>query len=528
MQVIAFLLLLMPSARFAWRCRQMPEFGYLHDDAILFISAKSVAHGDYRIESLPEEPAQTKYPPLFPAYLSLIWRMDPHFPENLELGTWFSFALLPPLLFMAWLYYRREFTERRAWVLTALLAVNPYIILFGRTMFSEIFFMGWLIAALLALQRPGVRWAIVAGILAGCAYLSRTAGIALLISVPAVMLWKKEARRAAAFASAMLPFVLGWMIWTRAHALHSTDTTLAYYTDYLRFQFLNVGPDNFLNVLWINCDQELWAMGTLIFGDFLPLFAMNILTRVTAVAMIAGVVRLFRQGVAEHYTIFGLISAGMLAVWHYPPTERFVLPMFPLLLAGLVAELTHLAEMINGALRHKHTSQRVVAGAFGVLVAALAVIAVGLQFRGSFTSLGNVANSKIKKLKQQRAAYAWIEKNLPPSATLLSYDDTLMYLYTGRRGNCIPMMPKWWYAENADALVDTYKDLNTYCRRRGLQYVYFTENDTDRELGEVLRGRVQEEVKAEPGLIPIYRMPTATIYRVDDAIPEQMQTSSSR
>src|SRR5579863_7047558 len=161
--------MLLPAAQFAWRCRQMPEFGYLHDDAILFVSAKSAAHGDYRIESLPEEPAQTKYPPLYPYYLSLIWRINPHFPENLQLATWFSFALLPPFLLLAWFYYRRELDEPRSWLLTALLAVNPFIVLFSCTMFSEMFFMCWLLAALLALGRPGIRMALLAGVLGGCA-----------------------------------------------------------------------------------------------------------------------------------------------------------------------------------------------------------------------------------------------------------------------------------------------------------------------------------------------------------------------
>jgi len=78
---LIMLALLIPSAQFAWRCRHMPEFGYLHDDGLFFVSAKSAAAGSYRIESLPEMPAQTKFPPLYPLYLSLIWHLNPHFPK---------------------------------------------------------------------------------------------------------------------------------------------------------------------------------------------------------------------------------------------------------------------------------------------------------------------------------------------------------------------------------------------------------------------------------------------------------------
>ena len=509
------LVLLLPAAKFAWQCRHMPEFGYLHDDALMFVSAKSAAHGGYQIESLPESPAQTKYPPLFPFYLSFIWRLDPHFPDNLELGTWFCFALLPPFLGMAWLYYRRDLPESRAWLLTALLAVNPYIVLFGCTMFSEIFFTCWVLATFLAISRPGVRMAMVAGALAGCAYLTRTAGIALLISVPALLAWKKDWRRAGAFVGAMLPFIAGWMVWSRAYGLHSTDTTLVYYTDYLHFQFLNVGRNNFFKVIWINGDQILWAMGALIFRDFLPLFAMNILTRLTGAAMISGVIRMVRRGVAQDYAAFALPSLGILVVWHYPPTERFVLPLFPLLIAGLVTEFAHLFAMIKSGLRHKDAGQRVAAGMIGLTVASLCGIAIFFQLQTSFVNLRLAAEAKNTKLNELRAAYAWIGQNLPPSATLLSYDDPMLYLYTGRRGNYLPIMPKWWYDEDAKSMVGVYGDLNAYCHTRGLQYVYFSKNDLDREFGDVLRKEVQDEVKSQAGLTPLYATPRGTIYKVD-------------
>jgi hypothetical protein len=64
--ILIFLLLLLPSAHFVWKNRQMPQFAYLHDDGVLFVSAKSVAADSYRIASLPEAPYQTKFPPLFP------------------------------------------------------------------------------------------------------------------------------------------------------------------------------------------------------------------------------------------------------------------------------------------------------------------------------------------------------------------------------------------------------------------------------------------------------------------------------
>ncbi|HOK48481.1 MAG TPA: hypothetical protein PLK67_21220, partial [Bryobacteraceae bacterium] len=74
-----------PSAYLAWQARDVPHLGYFHDDALYYVSAKSLAGGaGYRIASLPGEPPQTKYPPLYPALLAGVWRLSPNSPENLK------------------------------------------------------------------------------------------------------------------------------------------------------------------------------------------------------------------------------------------------------------------------------------------------------------------------------------------------------------------------------------------------------------------------------------------------------------
>src|ERR1035437_6911128 len=230
--LLFFLVLPIPSAFYAAKNADMPEFGKQHDDGLLFVSAKSLAEGEgFRILSLPEQPAQTKYPILYPLYLSLVWRINPHFPENLTVATWFSWPLLVLALALAWVFWRKEFSpagEPHAWIIVALLAISPYMILFGCNVFSEMFFLCWVLAVFIASRQESVAMALLAGVLAGLAYLSRTAGIALIISMPAWYLWRRESRRAAAFAAGMLPFILGWAIWSAANKYPATNSTLLY------------------------------------------------------------------------------------------------------------------------------------------------------------------------------------------------------------------------------------------------------------------------------------------------------------
>ena len=65
--VVAFLAV----AKLCWS----PDwFGQFHDDSIYLSSAKALAAGQgYIMPSVPGEPAQTKYPLLYPWLLSLIW-----------------------------------------------------------------------------------------------------------------------------------------------------------------------------------------------------------------------------------------------------------------------------------------------------------------------------------------------------------------------------------------------------------------------------------------------------------------------
>src|SRR5579864_5640866 len=514
--LFVFLLLLIPSAQFAWRNRDMPGFTHLHDDGLFFISAQSLATGGgYRIPSLPENPAQTKFPPLYPLYLSVVWRMNPAFPANLVLGSVGCWMALAACLALTWRLYRSDgASEKRTWVLVALLGLSPYMILFGSMMFSEIFFTCFVLATFLLARREGMRAIVAAGVMAGLAYLARTAGIALLISVPAWLVWRRERGRAGIFALTMLPFVAGWMLWSHANRLPGADPTLTYYTDYLGYQFANVGFDNLAVVLWKNADQILYGMGSLVLPKVFDALPVKILTQVIAVAMLAGVVRMVRRGVAVDYALFAAVSTGILLVWHYPATERFVLPLFPLLIAGFLTEMEHLATMLRSGLRHRDFGQRAVAAVFGAGVAAVLIGALALQGYMSFVYLKASADQQRAGLADRRAAYQWMSANLPASAAVLSYDDSLLYLYSGHRGNYKPLMPRWWYAEDHASMVNAYRNLAAYCASRGLTYVYFTSEDLSRETGDEDRLAVERIIRADPALVPIFTAGIGTVYRV--------------
>jgi hypothetical protein len=515
--LIVFLLVLIPSALYIARNRDMPEFGRLHDDGLLFVSAKALAAGDgFRIVSLPEQPAQTKYPVLYPLYLSLVWRLNPHFPENLWLARLSSWILLVICLALSWIFFRKEgFSEGRTMILVAFLGLNPYMILFGTNTFSEVFFTCLLLGVFLLARLQTVRMALLAGAAAGCAYLARTAGIALLISMPAWYLWRRNTRRAIEFAVGMVPFIAGWMLWSRSHILHTADQTLIYYTDYVKMEFLTVGLDNLHIVLWKNLDSLLYGMGGLAIPQVIGLLPVKILTQVVGVAMISGCVRLFRRGSAIQYSFFAIVSSLMLVAWHFPPNERFVLPLCPLLLAGLLTELEHLAAMLKSAFRHKDIGQRVVAAGMGAFVAATLIGALILQCYMSFGYLYGSAEQHRTKLIGMREAYLWIAANVPESAIVLSNDDPILYLYSGRRGHVVPLVPRFWYGNDHESTVAAYRDIAAYCRSHGFEYFYSNADDTSRWTDDPKEVQsVRQAVNENPDLKAVFESGFGTVYLV--------------
>ena len=61
------ILLCLPSLLFVWHNRDVPHFGILQDDGVYLIDAQALAQGaGYRILSLPAQPFDTRYPPLYP------------------------------------------------------------------------------------------------------------------------------------------------------------------------------------------------------------------------------------------------------------------------------------------------------------------------------------------------------------------------------------------------------------------------------------------------------------------------------
>src|SRR5262245_15275663 len=97
-----------------------PAIGYMHDDGVYLVTARSLARGHgYLIESLPGSLPQTKYPILYPAVISILWKWIPDITTAVFASKVFSFLCCAAWLWMVARYLRGSFQDREAadWVL---------------------------------------------------------------------------------------------------------------------------------------------------------------------------------------------------------------------------------------------------------------------------------------------------------------------------------------------------------------------------------------------------------------------------
>ncbi len=512
------LALALPSAWFTWSNRDVPCFSKIHDDSIYFVCAKSLAAGTgYRITSLPGAPYQTKYPPLYPLFLSVAWRLDPSFPSNLSVALALDWLFVPLVVCLCFFLFRDlSFTDVESLALAAVLALSPSLLLLGAYLLSELAFTALLLAALLLLnraQRPAV--ALAAGFAASLATLTRSAGLPLLVA-GVLFLWHQRHRRSAVlYAAAMAPASLAWAWWCHGHRLATHDPFQMYYTDYLGYYLYNVDLRSLPVFFWRDADEFFSSLGSYLLAPVTGSLLARVASDVVAAAGIHGLFRLWkRNSFVRPYALFGLLYAAPLLFWHYPSNQRLLFPLAPLFLAGLYAELAAVFSMLRAGWKRPDRGQRVAAAAIAGMVASLLLAGVILQGITLSVVLPRTFALCRRDMLAERASFRWIDENLPRQARVLTHDDAFLYLSTGRKAMRVTLPPKPYYFEDRASLLAIEPELAPYARQRGFNYVSGFPFDAvlgaDGGLGRELQTRLSED----PALSPVYQAGSTSLYRL--------------
>jgi len=547
--MLGLALLLAPSGSFAWKFRSMPQLGSYHDDAVLWLSAQSLAadHG-YRIPQLPENPSQTKYPPLYPLLLSLVWRFAGAFPGNLSFLTALQWSFYAPYVALVWLYFRHcGFNAPFAYALTAILALCPITIILGMSSLTEMPFCVVLLGLMLLLggstgpSRPSPRsgtplsqaatgfrrvpgvplkflrpqkegLAPLTGILAAAAFLIRSNSIALVISVPLVLILQRRIRAAVTFLIPLLAAIAGWQLWCFRNAPAAKDDMVVYYTSYAKFYVQTFSWTDFPHRLWTNFASVMESLPRLVLFTVDDTFGLRALGWLLTVTAAAGVVTLFRAG-NRQYPAFAALFIVVLVLWQYPPDTRFVYPLFPLYVAGLATKLRDVATLAVTTWRQKRGSDR---AAVVVVLSLIALIAAGSLASG-VNGIAFVLPRYFADRERQRAemipVYKWIATNTDSQQRFAAYDDTMLYLNSGRRGYSVPLLPRLVYGTDPNEVRQYIAGLGTFWRDKNVAYVLVTKYDFRRDLHEVALDSLVTLVQDRTRFQQVYSDGTAQVYR---------------
>lgn len=469
---LLLLAVLAPSAWLAWRFRDMPQFGLHHDDALYWVGAQSLSHGSYRIESLPGAPFQTKYPPAYSLLLSVAA------PDNLHLALLLNWLMLPLMVILAWqLFERYGFPAWQKILLCAWMATAPMTMVLSTTFMSELLFTSLLLAVFLTTERP-----FLSGILAAAAILTRSVALPLLLAVPLAMILQGRTRQIWRFVTPMLAAMIGWQIWVRQHASTGTDLVTLYYTNYLGFHLKHVHLSNLPRLLWVNLDGFLTGTGRLLWPNLSDDPVSIQLARLVTIGCILGTIRLARRTRQWAYPVYAAGLCGMLLLWHYPPSPRFVYPMFPILVAGFLTEATHVFGMAKQNWLKARGWER---AAVAVICGILAVFAVSLawfQYDGDALLIPDIYRERGMFAGYDETAYQWIRTHTPAPAKFLAYDDVLLYLHTGRQAVNRPTPPDLQFTADNEGIRRHLEATPEFLKKEGIDYVLITDSDYFRDL----------------------------------------------
>jgi hypothetical protein len=493
---------LLPSGVLAWHYRAMPQLGWLDDDGVYAVTARALAAGHgYVLDHLPAAPPQTKYPPLYPVCLALFWRGG--MPAMMA-AQW---VLLPACTALSWLWWRRlGFANWVCLVLGAALVLNPFSITLSTSLMSELLFSCLLLACVLSDRRP-----ILAGMLGGLAYGTRLVAMPLLAAVPLVLWLRNDRRGAVCFVLTMTPFMGAWHIWCALHRSYSPDPVSLYYTDYLRLWLANVSWSDALSLIGTNAAALLTALsGLFTFSggdtDFTAL-----LFRLFAFAAISGSVRLLKNG-PDSMILYGAGLLAMLVVWNYPPNERFIWPILPLLLAGAAAELIVLGTMLRRAFNSGRRRPAVV-----ISLAVLCLIGANLHRNVSaFASAVPAALAAEERRTPERLrTAAWMHRNLPSKATVAAWNGAQVYLDTSMRGYTPRVPTRLFYSGDRVAFSGYFSRLTEFSRENRLSYILVTPDDFRMHLTPIEAAAVKSGLAARPDLTRLYDSSGYVVYRVE-------------
>jgi len=347
---------------------------------------------------------------------------------------------------------------------------------------------------------PGLGFA--AGLVAGLAYQTRTVGLALVLTMIIVMVWRRRWRSLVGGVLGV-GFAVGvCRLWQGP----ASEVPLAYeyYANYggwflhtardIGWRYAVVVPLKNL-IFWTLSMVRMALPGTYDLSRSAPMqFAVVVAAVLIWSTLIPGWIR--RRH--EAWAIYLLLYFAITLMWLWPPVSRFIVPVLPLILLAMWEGFQ--------SFRPSARMVRVTATVAGVIVIVSAVA-------GGYVRLTKV------HVKPSLHRYEWIRSNTAPGDVVACVLDPNCYLYTGRKAVSIAIgdvAP--FYGGEGKSQIRPEK-LAEMIRTSNAAYVMVESVPSNKDLADRAREAVGKLQQDSPGqLEEVWHDDSeeATIYRVGE------------
>jgi hypothetical protein len=414
--------------------------GVFYDDAQYLILAKALATGDgYRFLNLPGSPLATHFPPGYPAFLALLWRMAPSFPENVAIFKFANAVLLAAVAVFCYRFARSTAGLPSSLALVATLAGTVTIpsLVLSSSIMSEPFFLallfpllGWAERATMVASPDGessaeLRTAILLGACAGGLALVRTHGVVLVPAIAVAYVRRRRGRAALLSAGAALTVFAPWLLWVRLHDAALPALVRGAYGSYDGWILGGLRAEG-LRLLGVTVLDNVATIWWTLVRCLVPA-GHSTLEIVAGVAFfllsVAALGTLWRR--ARVTLVFVALYFAIVIVWPFSPL-RFVWAVWPLLMLVPVIG-AHALWSAHGSVRRRATRR------LAAVAASLVIIAGSLWFNArGYANAWWAANARFHA-RRVLPQLAWVARTTRPTDIIASDAEGAVYLYTGRR-----------------------------------------------------------------------------------------------
>ncbi len=411
------------------------------DNAGYMILAESIETGQgYRDIHIPGAPQHGQYPPVYPTMLAIAAVLGGGLITFKILSAVFTSSSLVFLFLLA----RRRLSLEGTLAVVAPFAVSSVLLYYSHWVLSEALFVLLTLIALWASERlsDGKRWLALSLGFALLAYLTRSAGLPLVLALLVVLASKRRWRELAAAASGALAVVLGWWSWGR---LAVAEGAQVYSSNFLLVDPYDpelgmIGPGGLLARVIYN--TRLYAIEVLpeslvgVTPGFVTLLAAFVVALLLIALALVAWVRGIRGGHVLELFLFFYVA--LIVLWPEAWSDRrFLLPVLPVVFLLGAGGLQWCLDFLR--VRRIAWSLAVYGAVLVLLAVPSLVVSIGYSQRCM----------RIYRQGDEFACYPgpwrafaevaeWVRDNIPEDAIVVGRKPRLIYLFSGRRGDVYP------------------------------------------------------------------------------------------